>query len=212
MEYSPCSWSYGFSSSHVWMWELDHKKGLVPKNWCFWNVVLEKILESALDCKEIKPVNPKGNQHWILTGRTDTEAEAPIFWPPDVRSWFIGKELDVGKDWRQGEKRVTEDEMGGWHHRLDGHAFEQTLRLKDREAWHAAVHALQRVGHDSTTNDDSSRLTPSRWFQVSVAGSRPHTHMHPVALKARSPPGWHTTLSRAPYAAQWGPVGYPLRI
>ena len=101
--------------------------------------------------------------------------------------------------------------MRGWHHRLDGHAFEQTLRLKDGEAWHAAVHELQRVGHDLTTNNDnSSRLTLLRWFQVSIAGSQPHTYMQPVALKARSPPGWHITLSRAPYATQWGPVGYPL--
>ena len=122
----PSSQSYGFSSSHVQMWELDQKEGWAPKNSCFWTVVLKKILESPLDSKGIKPVNPKGNQVWIFTGRTDAEAEAPILWPPDCKSRFIEKDLDAGKDWGQ-EKRVTEDEMVGWHHQLNGHAFEQTL-------------------------------------------------------------------------------------
>ena len=97
----PYSQSYGFSSSHVEMWELDHKEGWAPKNWCFWTVVLEKTLESPLDWKEIKPVNPKGNQCWIFIGRTDAEAEAPIIWPPDGKSWLTGKDPDAGKDWRQ---------------------------------------------------------------------------------------------------------------
>ena len=119
------SQSYSFSSCHVWMWELDHKEGWVPKNWCFWNVVLEKTLESPLDCKEIKPVNLKGNQSWIFIGETDAEAEAPILWPPDAKSWLIGKDPDAGKDWGQEEKGITEDEMVGWHHRLYGHEFEQ---------------------------------------------------------------------------------------
>ena len=110
------STNYGFSRSHVWMWELDHKEGWVLENWCFWMVVLEKTLESPLDCKEIKAVNPKGNQPWIFFGRTDAEAEAPILWPPDVKSWLIIKDLDAGKDWRQEEKGKTEDEMVGWHH------------------------------------------------------------------------------------------------
>ena len=110
------SQSYGFSSSHVWMWELDPKKGWALKNWCFWTVVLEKTPESPLDCKQIKPVNPKGNQSWIFTGGTDAEAEAPILWPPDVKSWFIWKDPDSWKDWRQEEKGMTEDEMVGWHH------------------------------------------------------------------------------------------------
>ena len=105
------SQSYGFSSSHVQMWELDHKEDWAPKNWCFWIVVLEKTLESPLDSKEIKLVNPKENQFWIFIGRTDAEAEAPKFWPPDGKSRLIGKDRDVGKDWRQEEKRVTEDEM-----------------------------------------------------------------------------------------------------
>ena len=111
-----------FSSSHVWMWELDHKKSRVPKNWCFCTVVLENT-ESPLDCKGIKPVNPKGNQSWIFIGRTD--AEAPILWPPDAKNWLIGKDSDAGKDWGQKEKGTTEAEMVGWHHRLDGHEFEQ---------------------------------------------------------------------------------------
>ena len=123
----PCSQSCGFSSSHVWMWQLDHKEGWAPKNWCFWTVVLEKTLESSLDCEEIKLVNPKGNQSWIFIGRSDAEAESPIFWPSDVKNWLIGKDPDAGKDWGQEEKWTTEDEMVGWHHRLDGHEFEQTL-------------------------------------------------------------------------------------
>ena len=119
----PYSQIYDFSSIHIWMWELDHKEGWAPQNWCFWTVVLEKTLESPLDCKEIKPINPKGNQPWIFIGRTDTEA--PILWPPDAKSQLIGKDADAGKDRRQGEKGTTEAEMVEWHHRLDGHEFEQ---------------------------------------------------------------------------------------
>ena len=122
----PSSQNYGFSRSHVWMWELDLKEGWEPKNWCFWVVVLEKTLESLLDCKEIKSVNPKGNQSWIFIRRIDAETEAPILWPPDVKSWFIRKDPDAGKDQRQEEKGTTEDEMVGWHHWLNGHEFEQT--------------------------------------------------------------------------------------
>ena len=103
----PSSQSYGFSSSRVWMWELDYKEGCVPKNWCFWTVVFEKTLESPLDCKEIKPVHPKGNQSWLFTGRTNGEAEAPILWPPDANNWLIGKDPDAGKDWRWEEKGMT---------------------------------------------------------------------------------------------------------
>ena len=118
---SPSSQSYGFSSSHVWMWELNHKEGWALNNWCFSTVVLENTLESPLDSKEIKPVNPKGNQSWIFIGRTD--AEALILWPPDVKSWIVGKDPDSGKD--QGQKGETEDEMVGWHHQLNGYEFEQ---------------------------------------------------------------------------------------
>ena len=127
----PSSQSYGFSSGHVWMWELDHKESWVPKNWCFGIVVLEKSLQSPLDCKEIKPVHPKGNQSWIFTGRTDAEAEAPILWPRDVKNWLTGKDPDAGKDWRWEEKGMTEDEMIGWHHWLNGHEFEQALGVGD---------------------------------------------------------------------------------
>ena len=122
----PSSQNYGFSSSHhVWMWELNHKERWAPKNSCFWNVLLEKTLDSLLDCKEIKSVNPKGNQSWIFIGRTDAEAETLILRPPDAKSWLIRKGPDSGEDWRQEEKGMIEDEMVGWHHRLDGHEFEQ---------------------------------------------------------------------------------------
>ena len=103
------SQSYGFSSSHIWMWELDYKESWAPNNWCFWIVVLEKTLESPLDCKEIQPVNPKGKQSWIFTGRTDAETETPTLWPPDVKSWLIWKDPDAGKDWRWEETGTTED-------------------------------------------------------------------------------------------------------
>ena len=118
----PSSPSYGFSSSHIRMWELEHKEGWVLKNWCFLAVVLEKTLRSPLDCKEIKPVNPKRNQSRIFIGRTD--AEAPILWPPDAKSWLTGKDPDAGKGGRQEEKGTTENEMVGWHHQLNGHEFE----------------------------------------------------------------------------------------
>ena len=127
----PSSQSYGFSSGHLWMWELDYKENWVLKNWRFWSVVLEKTLESALDCKEIKPIDPKGNQSWIFIGRTDAEAEAPILWPPSVKNWLIGKDPNAEKDWRQEQKGMTEDEMVGWHHWLDGHEFQQVLEVGD---------------------------------------------------------------------------------
>ena len=117
---------YGFSSSHVQMWELTIKKAeWAPKDWCFRTVVLEKTLESPLDCKEIQPVNPKGNLSWIFIGRTDAEAEALILWPPDVKNWLTGKDPDARKDWGQEEKGVKEDEMVVWHHQLNEHEFEQ---------------------------------------------------------------------------------------
>ena len=126
-----CSQSYAFSSSHVWMWELIHKESWAPKNWCFWTVVLEKTLESPLDGKEIKPDHLKVNQSWIFIGRTDAEAESPILWRHDVKNWLIGKDPDAGEDGSQEEKGTTEDEMVGWHHWLDGHELEQTLRVGD---------------------------------------------------------------------------------
>ena len=122
----PNSQSYGFSSSHVWMWELDYKESWALKNWCFGTVVLEKTLESSLDNKVSKPVNPKGNQSWIFIGRTDAEAETPVLWPPDIKNWLLRKDPDAGKDCRQEEKGMTEDEMVRWHHWLNGHECEQT--------------------------------------------------------------------------------------
>ena len=125
--------SYGLSSSHVRIWELDHKESWAPKNWCSSTVMLEKTLESPLDCKEIQLVHHKGNQFWIFIRRTDTEAETPILWPPDAKSWHIGKVPDAGKDWGQKEKRTTEDKMVGWHHLLNGHEFEQTPWASERQ-------------------------------------------------------------------------------
>ena len=113
------------------MCELDYKDSLAPKNWCFWTVVLEKTLKSPLDCKEIKSVNPKGTQFWIVIGRPDAEAETPVLWPPDMKNWLIWKDPDAGKDWRQEKKGTTEDEMVGWHHRLNGHEFEWTPGVGD---------------------------------------------------------------------------------
>ena len=122
----PSTQGYAFSSGHVWIWELNYKESWMPKNWCFWTVVLEKTLESPLDCKEIQPVHPKGDQSWVFIGRTDAEAETPILWPPDGKNWLIGKDPDAGKDWKQKEKWTTEDEMAGWHYQLNGHEFEWT--------------------------------------------------------------------------------------
>ena len=116
-------WAYFLHSSQKLSFLISHVCW-APKNWCFWTVVLEKILESPLDCKEIQPVHPKGEQSWVFTGRTYVEAETPILWTPHSKSWLIGKDPDAGRDWGQEEKGMTEDEMAGWHHRLDGHGFE----------------------------------------------------------------------------------------
>ena len=115
------SQGYGFSSSHVWMWELDCEESWAPKNWCFWTVVLEKTLGSPLDCKEIQPVHSKGDQSCVFFGRNDAKAETPILWPPHAKCWLIGKDPDAGRDWGQEEKGTTEDEMAEWHHWLNGH-------------------------------------------------------------------------------------------
>ena len=121
----PSSQRYGFSGSHIWMWELDYKESWAPKNWCFWTLVLEKTLESPLDCKKIKSVCPKGNQSWTVIGSTNAEAKASILCPLNAKNWLTGKDLDTGKDWSQEEKGTTKDVMVGWHHRHNGHEFEQ---------------------------------------------------------------------------------------
>ena len=130
------------------MWVLDCEKGSVPKNWWFWTVMLEKILESPLDCKEIQPVHSKGDQSWDFFGRNDAKAETPILWPPDVKSWLIGKDSDAGKDWGQEEKGTTEDEMAGWHHQHDGHEFGWTLGVGDRQGGLACCNSWGRKESD----------------------------------------------------------------
>ena len=157
---------YGFSSGHVRMWELDYKESWTPKNCYFWTVVLEKTPESLLDCKKIQPVHPKENQSWIFIGRTDADAETTILWPPDVKNWLIWKDPDAGKDWRQEEKGMTEDEMVEWHHQLNGHEFGKLRQLLiDREAWHAAVHGVHWVAKSQTWLSNWTDLTQvSTWF------------------------------------------------
>ena len=155
-----------FSSTHVCMWELDHKESWVLKNWCLWTVVLEKTLDSPLDCKEIKPVNLKGNQSWIFIGRTDPETEAPVLWPPDAKNGLIGKDPDAGKDWRQEEKGMTEDEMVGWHHQLNGHEFEKAQGVGDWQGsqWLTGKSGMlqsmgsQKFRHDWETELKSQKL------------------------------------------------------
>ena len=149
------------SSCHVWMWELDHKAGWALKNWGFQTVVLKKILESLLDCQEIKAVNPKGNQPLIFIGRTDAEAEAPVFWPPDAKGWLIRKDPDAWKDWRQKEKGTTEDETVGWHHRLNGHNFEQALGDEEGQGSLACCSPYCKV---SDMTDRLNNYNILRWF------------------------------------------------
>ena len=143
------------------MWELDHKESWVPKNWCLWTVVLEKTLESPLDCKEIQPVHPKGNQSWVFIGRTDVEAETPILWPPDVKNWLIWK--DSGKDWRREDKGSTEDEMVGWHHRLNRHECEQALGVGDGQG------SLASMGRKELDTTEQLNWTELNWNKLKNA-------------------------------------------
>ena len=171
----PSSQSYGFSNSHVWMWELDCEESWVPKNWCFWTLVLEKTLESPLDCKEIQPVKPKGNQSWITIERSDVEAETPILWLPDSKNWLIWKDLNAGKDWRQEEKETIEDEMVWWHHWLDGHKFEQVLGVDDGQGslvccstWgHKELDTTERLNW-SELNHTQGTVKLVSWFETSL--------------------------------------------
>ena len=145
--------------------ELDYKESWVPKNWRFWTVVFEKILQSPLDCKEIQPVHSKGDQSWVFIGRTDVEAETPILWPPDVKSWLIWKDPDAGKDWGQEEKGTTEDKLAGWHHWLNGHGFGWTLGVGDGQGGLACCSSWDcRVEHDWAT--ELNWLT-SRRYRIS---------------------------------------------
>ena len=144
----------------LWMWELDREESWALKNWCFWTVVLEKTLESPLDCKEIQPVHPKGDQSWVVFGGNDAEAETPVLWPTHVKSWLIGKDSDAGRDWGQEEKGTTEDEMAGWHHWFDGHESEWTPGVGDGQGSLAcwSPWGLQRVGHDWATELNLAEL------------------------------------------------------
>ena len=147
------------------MWELDHKEGWLPNNWCFWTVMLEKTLENPLGCKETKRANPKGSQSWIFFVRTDAKVEAPILGPPDVKNWLIGKDPDAVKDWRREEKGMTEDEMVGWHHRLIGYEFEQASGVDDGQGSLACCSPWgHKVGHDWVTElnwtDEVSIIIP----------------------------------------------------
>ena len=139
--------------------ELDYKESWAPKDWCFWTVVLKKTLESPLDCKEIKPVNPKGNQSWIFVGKTDAEAETPILWPPDV-NWLFGKDPNAVKDWRKEEKGTTEDEMVGWHHWLEGYESEQALGVGDRQGSLACCCLWGSKESDTTKGLNSAKKQP----------------------------------------------------
>ena len=147
-------WILSFSVIHacgyVWLWELDCEESWVPKNWCFWTVVLKKTLESPLDCKEIQPVYSKGEQSWVFFGRTDVKAETPVLWPPHAKSWLIGKYSDAGRDWGQKEKGTIEDEMAGWHLRLDGHEFEWTPGVDNGQAGLACCNSWGRRESDTT--------------------------------------------------------------
>ena len=142
---------------------VGYKESWAPKNWCFWTVVLDKTLEIPLDCREIKPVSPKGNQSWIFIGRTDAEAEAPVLWPPDVKNWLLGKGPDAGKDWRQEEKGTTEDEMFGWHHWLNGHDFEQALEVGDGQG---SLVCYSPCGHEKSDTTERLNWTELPWTKV----------------------------------------------
>ena len=146
----PYSQSYGLSRSYVEMWELDCEESWLPKNWCFWTVLLEKTLESPLDFKEIQPIHPKGDQSQVFFGRTDVKAETPVLWPPHAKSWLIGKDSDAWRDWEQEEKGTTEDEMAGWHHWLDGQELVWTLGVGDGQGGLACCDLWGRKESDTT--------------------------------------------------------------
>ena len=185
---------YGFSSGHIWMWELDCEESWAPKNWCFWTVVLEKTLESPLDCKQIQPVHPKGDQSWVFIGRPDAEAESSILWPPDVKSWLIGKDPDAGRDWGQEEKGMTEDEMAGWHYQLHGCESEWTLGVGDGQGglafwdpWgHKESETTERLNWTELKMLLLSQLQSS-WGQILTDGSV-HSIIKEISARKRQHP------------------------
>ena len=163
------SQGYGFSSGHVWMWELDCEESWAPKNLCFLTVVLEKTLESPLDCKEIQPVHSEGVQPWDFFGRNDAKAETPVLWPPHAKSWLIGKDSDAGSDWGQEEKGMTEDEMAGWHHWLDGHESEWTPGVGDGQGGLACCDSWGCKESDTT---DQLNWTELNWKSHEVESNK----------------------------------------
>ena len=185
---------YGFSSGHIWMWELDCEESWAPKNWCFWTMVLEKTLESPLDCKQIQPVHPKGDQSWVFIGRPDAEAESSILWPPDVKSWLIGKDPDAGRDWGQEEKGMTEDEMAGYHHGLHGCESEWTLGVGDGQGglafwdpWgHKESETTERLNWTELKMLLLSQLQSS-WGQILTDGSV-HSIIKEISARKRQHP------------------------
>ena len=174
------SQSFGFSSSHVWVWELEFKEGWALKNWCFWTVMLEKTLESPLDCKKIQPVHPEGDQSWVFIGRSDVEAETPILWPPDVKNWPIGKDPDAGKDCRWEEKGTTEDEM------LDGIINMSLCKLWelviDWEGWSAAVHGLAKSWIRLNWTDTLSKNVTCSHFHLIITILNSHVLINPHSM------------------------------
>ena len=160
------------------MWELDYKESWVPKNWCFWTVVLEKTLESPLDCKEIHPVHPK-DQSWVFFGRADVEVVTPILWPPDAKSWLIWKDPGAGNDWRQEEKGMTEDEMVGWHHQLNGHEFEWTPGDGD---WQGGLVCCSPWGHKESDTTERLNWTELNWGQLGKILEKIYTYEWPISM------------------------------
>ena len=173
----PFSQSYCFSSSHVWMWELDYKESWTPKNWCLWTVMLEQTLECPLDCKEIQP-----HQSWIFTGRTDAEAEAPTLWLPDAKNRLIGKDSDAGKDWRW-EKGMTEDEMVGWYHWFYGHEFEYALRVGDEQG---SLVCCSPWGHKESDMTERLNCTELNWTSCPLYKEKRKKHLLHVVQEHRA--------------------------
>jgi len=193
------SQGYGFSCGHLWMWELDCEENWVLKNWCFWTVVLEKTLESPLDCKEIQPVHSE-DQPWDFFGRNDAKTETPVLWPPDAKSWLIGKDSDAGRDWGQEEKGTTEDEMAGWYHRLDGREFEWTPGVGDGQGGLACCNSWGRKELDRSERlnwTELNRLTETRLKRVLI---RTNWHTQSGVL-------WIVPLLKVPLGFPCGSAG-----